>query len=216
MSFILDALKKSEGERQRKSTPGVADIPDARVEPHTPRWLWVVGALLAINLTVLVVVLLRHGAEPSEAKSIAQTIERTDARTDDTPEREAQKSFSDIVAEAKENHRQAEPPPASTPESESATRRTAVTTSPEPTKAGTIGTSLSTLNELRADGTLQLPELHLDLHVYSDEPADRFVMINMSKYEEGATLTEGPQVKEITPLGVILEHQGTEFLLPRE
>ena len=75
---------------------------------------------------------------------------------------------------------------------------------------------LPTLNELRADGTLQLPEMHLDIHVYSGQPADRFVFVNMSKYKESATLAEGPVVREITQDGVVLDFRGTRFLLPRE
>ncbi|NOR67834.1 MAG: GspB domain-containing protein, partial [Woeseiaceae bacterium] len=63
---------------------------------------------------------------------------------------------------------------------------------------------------------LVLPDLHLDIHVYSDQPAERFVFVNMNKYREQARLAEGPLVKEITPEGVILEHLGNGFLLPRE
>ena len=69
---------------------------------------------------------------------------------------------------------------------------------------------------MRANGLLQLPDLHLDIHVYSATPAERFVFINMSRYRENATLDEGPKVQEITPDGVMLEHQGMRFLLPRE
>lgn len=204
MSFILDALKKSEAERQRKSTPGFADIPDVRMRPRTPRWMWVVGGLFAINLAVLVIVLLRHSAEPRAAESITRALE--------TPAVAPQKSFSDIVAEEKKNQRESQPPPSTEPEPE----ETVVSQDRQPVTARTVTTSYKSLNELRADGTLQLPELHLDLHVYSDKPADRFVIINMSKYSEGAMLTEGPRVVEVTPQGVILGHQGTEFLLPRE
>ena len=78
------------------------------------------------------------------------------------------------------------------------------------------GKTFATFNNLRAQGVLNLPDMHLDIHVYSDQPADRFVFINMSKYKERAMLTEGPIVKEITPEGVILEYGGTDFLLPRE
>ena len=73
-----------------------------------------------------------------------------------------------------------------------------------------------TLDELRLAGTTQLPELHLDIHVYAEEPAERFVFVNMNKHREGSRLDEGPVVSEITPEGVVLEHQGRRFLLPRE
>ena len=67
-----------------------------------------------------------------------------------------------------------------------------------------------------ANGQLQMADLHLDIHVYSDEPAERFVFINMVRHREKSRLAEGPIVQEITPEGVILDYRGTRFLLPRE
>lgn len=64
MSFILDALKKSELERQRQSIPGLMDSGTAGVRARFPRWAIALGALLGINLIALLVVLLRDGAPP--------------------------------------------------------------------------------------------------------------------------------------------------------
>ena len=75
---------------------------------------------------------------------------------------------------------------------------------------------MKTFDELRLEGALQLVDLHIDIHVYAEEPAERFVFINMNKHTENSTLAEGPVVKEITTDGVVLEHQGNTFLLPRE
>ncbi|HEX6550603.1 MAG TPA: general secretion pathway protein GspB, partial [Gammaproteobacteria bacterium] len=61
-----------------------------------------------------------------------------------------------------------------------------------------------------------LPALHLDVHSYAANPADRFVVINMQRYVAGDTLKEGPRVIAITQQGVVLEYQGTRFLLPRD
>jgi len=69
---------------------------------------------------------------------------------------------------------------------------------------------------LRLNGSLQLPDLRIDIHVFSDKPDDRFVFINMVKHREQSQLAEGPVVREITTDGVILQHQGRTFLLPRE
>ena len=211
MSFILDALKKSEAERQRKNTPGFADIPDARAPAGAPRWLWAVGGLLAINLAVLVTLLLRPAADAGHAASVTQRLE--------LPEAVPAPRVSDLVSAAKEEQREAEAvaaveaPPA---------RRVADTPAPEaqpepaPSRTGPqvdVG-SLSTFEVLRADGTLQLPDLHVDLHVYGERPADRFVVINMSRYKEGAALAEGPRVVEILSNGIVLEQHGTRFFLP--
>ena len=208
MSFILDALKKSEAERQRKSAPGFADIPDARVRSGTPRWLWAVGGLLAINLAVLVTLLLRPGTDVEPAP-VTQRLELP--RTDPAP------AVSELVSAAKEERRAAEAAAAAGPAPGEAAAQEPV---PEPVPAPSTTpppvdlNSLSTFQQLRAAGTLALPDLHVDLHVYGDEPADRFVVINMGRYKEGTTLAEGPRVVEILDSGIVLEHRGTTFFLP--
>jgi general secretion pathway protein B len=64
VSFILDALKKSENERQRQSGPAFAEIPVAQPRARQPWWVFAVAALLLVNLLVLLVVLLRREPEP--------------------------------------------------------------------------------------------------------------------------------------------------------
>jgi len=61
-----------------------------------------------------------------------------------------------------------------------------------------------------------LPELRLDLHVYATQPHDRFALINMHRVHEGDTLQGGVRVENITPDGVVMSHNGSRFLLPRE
>ncbi len=203
MSFILDALKKSEAERQRKSTPGFADVPGPREASATPRWLWAVGALLAINLAVLLVLLLRPVSDAIPAGTVTQVLE--------LPVSPPTPSLTEVVSAATETRREAAaapddivspvPAPAAAPEAARAKPRIDMD-------------SLSTFEQLRATGALQLPDLHVDLHVWGERAADRFVVINMSRYKEGATLEEGPRVLEIMSNGIVLEHRGTRFFLP--
>jgi general secretion pathway protein B len=63
MSFILDALKKSELERQRQSGPGLLEIPVATRRRRVPVWAWALAGLLFVNVAVLLFLLLRGGAE---------------------------------------------------------------------------------------------------------------------------------------------------------
>jgi general secretion pathway protein B len=58
-----------------------------------------------------------------------------------------------------------------------------------------------------------VPPLHLELHAYSERPAERFVFINGRKYVEGETLAEGPRLVAIQRTGVVLSQQGRRFLL---
>lgn len=213
MSFILDALKKSDAERQRQAAPGFADIPRGQDRPRSQRWLWVVGGLLAANLVVLLAVFLLRASEPEAPAPVA-------ARTPATGEGE--QAFAAIVAEARKNRPEPEPPTTSEPPragpSDSATapaQQQRTPPQPEPASRGTVSDSPASFQDLRAAGVLQLPDLHLDIHVYSETPAERFAFINMSKYTERDTLKEGPRIREITPEGVVLEQAGTTFLLPR-
>jgi general secretion pathway protein B len=75
---------------------------------------------------------------------------------------------------------------------------------------------LPSISEISLSGEQALPELHLDVHVYSTKPADRFVYINMRKYHEGAALQEGPTVERIRRDGVVLNYQNLRFILPRQ
>lgn len=214
MSFILDALKKSEAERLRQDTPGFSDLPASAPEKSASHWPWIVAALVVINLSVLAVIVLKPEpvqeslavssvAEPAPALPVAAaTPEATTSDLAELPREDRPASLA--------------PDPLSRAVTEIATQSAEPAPAVARRESAQITESYATFNDLRAQGMLQLPDMHLDIHVYSDEPGDRFVFVNMSKYKERATLDEGPVVTEITPDGVILEHLGTKFLLPRE
>ena len=61
-----------------------------------------------------------------------------------------------------------------------------------------------------------LPELALNLHSYSTNPAERFIFLNMTRLREGQTSPQGIRVDAITPDGAILSWQGSKFLLQRQ
>ena len=211
MSFILDALRKSEAERQRQDAPGFVNVPDGAKRKPGKKWIVFVAGLLSINLVILAAVLLRPDAavtstDSSESGNTADTIPAATAAKDTatTPIRRQTSDLEQIADTTLQ--------PSGAESLGTADVVTAVDTPPSPS----TGKSFATFNNLRAQGVLQLPDMHLDIHVYSGQPADRFVFINMSKYKERATLAEGPRVKEITPEGVILEYGGNDFLLPRE
>lgn len=199
MSFILDALKKSETERQQQGSAEFSSVPASSDKPSPARWLWLLAALLGINFAVLIGILLR--SEPTSTESVTdQSTQISNVEeTTEAPAPDDAASFEEQIAvaideqEEPEEHQELAPPP-------------------QPTSKA----SIPTIDQLRLDGSLQLAELHLDIHVYSDDPAGRFVFINMVKHREQSRIAEGPIVNEITPDGVILRYQGRNFLLPRQ
>ena len=53
MSFILDALKKSETDRQRQTGPALFEVKVASPRPRFPLWAAALAALLGVNLIIL-------------------------------------------------------------------------------------------------------------------------------------------------------------------
>ncbi|HMH28318.1 MAG TPA: general secretion pathway protein GspB [Steroidobacteraceae bacterium] len=231
MSFILDALKKSELERQRQSMPGLMDAPTSLRRGRLPLWAILLGSLLAINIVVLIVVLMRNGAasvgRPAAATSPGQNTSPADVKPAAVDEHFSPLSAAPVYAP------EIPVPPAET--SSASTASTAALVAPraieqraaphafrrpDPVLTNEEATDndevLPSINEINLTGAQALPEMHLDVHVYATRPADRFVFINMRKYKEGNTLQEGPVLERIRRDGVVLNYQGLRFILPRQ
>ncbi len=220
MSFILDALKKSENERQQQSDSEFATVPSGSDTPGMPRWLWVLGALLVVNAVVVTGLLLRPDTpaigttsmQPAANTTVAAAPETTsNAAVESAPA--ASTSFAERVDAAREDQAARATP---APEPAIASPPPVVETRPVVAAPANEPALLPSIQEVVATGTLQLPPMHIDIHVYSETPSDRFVFINMNKYRESERLDEGPVVQEITRDGVVLAHLGTEFFLSRD
>jgi general secretion pathway protein B len=72
MSFILDALKKSETDRQRQNGPALFEVRVAPPRSGLPLWAIGLGVLLAVNLVIVAWVLLRKPATAEVAATAAQ------------------------------------------------------------------------------------------------------------------------------------------------
>jgi general secretion pathway protein B len=223
MSFILDALRKSEIERQRQSMPGFMDAPVSLRRGRLPLWAILLGCLLAINIVVLIVLLMRNGGP-----SIASTAARHDLPLADVKPPAVDEHFSPLSG-APVYAPEIPVPPAEASSNESAAavapraiaQRAAPHTLRRPDPVLTEEEAdndevLPSISEINLTGAQALPELHLDVHVYGTKPADRFVYINMRKYKEGNTLQEGPVLEKIRRDGVVLNYQGLRFILPRQ
>ena len=215
MSFILDALKKSEAERKRQDAPGLASIPAAKQDSSSSKWIWIIAGLLTVNVVVLTVVVLKPWGE-----TLSETTPQPQAGAIERPVQTAPEPVSRSAATGGESVATAALQPATDPVDAAPAATVAIADNTPPAPVSRTGpaepSSLPTFDELRSAGRLQLPDLHVDIHVYSGQPADRFVFVNMTKYRENAKLTEGPVVTRITPDGVELDYLGTAFLLPRE
>jgi len=231
MSFILDALKKSELERQRQSVPGLMDTRLTAGRGRLPVWAIALAALLGINLIVLTVFLMRGGKQTAAPAVPRAAVSAAPAVPDHFSPLDAAPEYAPEIPVVAEN-----PPPAPAEPARIAPLGVAGTAGtargfrrPDPilteeqTRAEARedarednGEVLPTISEVNLSGAQTLPELHLDVHVYATKAAERFVYINMRKYREGAILQEGPTVERIRRDGVVLAFQGLRFVLPRQ
>lgn len=238
MSFILDALKKSETDRQRQASPALFEVKVAKPRRKFPMWAAALAVLLGVNVLALAWVLLRKSDAPPVAQGAA-TPAAPGAPAAQATSSAAQPGMvtvqipvgatssvtvgpnaaaGGVVAPAGSPPLVEEPllegqEPAVPPDYDARDYRPALT----PEQAGAIAAarrsgSLPSRDEVIAEGT-QLPNLRLDLHVYDATPANRFVFINMRKLKEGESLPEGVRVEQITPTGAQLSYRGTRFSL---
>jgi general secretion pathway protein B len=69
MSFILDALKKSESDRQRQASPALFEVKVATPRRRFPVWAIGLAVLLGVNFVALAWVLLRQESAPDNAST---------------------------------------------------------------------------------------------------------------------------------------------------
>lgn len=224
MSFILDALKKSEIERQRQSAPGLMDTRMTRRQGGLPVWALLLGALLGVNCVVLLVLLMRNGATASLPAPARHAAAEANASADPAPHFSPLDStpvYAPEIPVAGATGAAGDGAANHLPASHAAVPLPRPLHRPDPVLSGEDAVSeneevLPSISEINLTGADALPELHLDVHVYATKPADRFVYINMRKYREGALLQEGPVVERIRRDGAVLNFHGVRFLLPRQ
>ena len=222
MSFILDALRKSEIERQRQSGPSMAEFPIAREDRRFPVALVVIGFLLAVNLAVVLFFLLRDDEPPADeaatpaAAPVAQAAPTQPVAAPPVQPQSAAPSPLESEVLPSDTYETEPPavyyePPTRAPGAPDATLLPQASADPaSPAGAATAGEEYASV--AAATG---LPELTVDLHIYAADPAKRAVFINGRRYTRGARMAEGPLVEDITPEGALLSYRGRRFLLPR-
>ncbi len=228
MSYILEALKKAEQQRELGHVPGIASTHEQAYGKGRGRWLWVLTVVLALNAAVLLVLFW-----PDHGRAIrADAADEAASAQQRAPERPATAPVPAAVerplaalapatalppavsAAALSEPRQADsaagPPAGSAAASEP---EQPISDAPERAVTRHIAPpSLPVWPQIPGHLFEQLSgSLHLDVHVYADRPPDRFVLINMKKYHQGERLQEGPRLDEITTDGVILSFRGEKF-----
>ena len=258
MSYILEALKKSEQQRELGRVPGITSVHENTAKSVSGKWLWLIVAILLLNAGLLVL-LLWPDSEPEPVITSAPIREPVQLRRDrpavaplvsqppvlENPAprvpqaariaplpaapaaapvktettakpvlQEPAMAAAVLPAQPQAEQPQAAQPQAEQPQAEQPQAEQPQAEQPPRPAVKADAPALPVWPQIPTHLFQQLSgNLRLDVHVFSDQPQKRFVLINMKKYKQGEKLQEGPQLDEITLEGAILSFHGQRFRL---
>ena len=222
MSYILDALRKSEEERRRGELPGIQSYEQPESEKKAKvSWGLIAFAIVLMNVVVMLffapwdqkasIQVDQPEMTQSQAtakSSVAAPVTRPEVletKKHEThkftaPQRVKQKPTlskpvpsNDVIA----SNRSYKPEPSVTPAEEQATTPQAY--------------YLPQLSELPQHIQSQIPTLQFSSHMFSSQERFRSITINDRRSKQGQFYSEALLVKEITETGAILSFNDTLF-----
>jgi general secretion pathway protein B len=240
MSYILDALRRAERERNLGKAPSLQVVMqhDAAETPrNTARLLLIAVTLLAVAGAIAALLLRQPSTpEPRTPETLAvtpATPAAPEAAAEPPGEAPELNSLDDLAepepapiasAEAEPDLGEiAEPVVALQPEDlqqsapppSPADAEVAPTPSlaPSPTQAANAG-SVPLLRDLPPAYRADFPALSVEVHVFDRLPEKRWIMIGGRRYREGEVLGEGPRIVEINEEGIVFDYRGQQSLYP--
>jgi len=241
MSYILDALRRAERERNLGKAPSLQVVMqhDASEKPrHTARLLLIAVTLLAVA-GAIAALLLRQPNPPApgntETPTAAPVItpvapESVAELPDEAPELSSLDDLAEpepapIAPSAAEPEIDeiAEPALALQPEdlqqnapptrkADAAAEPAPQTVAPPMEPENAGGVPL--LRDLPPAYRADFPALSVEVHVFDRVPEKRWIMIGGRRYREGEVLGEGPRVVEINEEGIVFDYRGQQSLYP--
>lgn len=242
MSFILDALKKSEQERQQQngsSHPQQNRTISLSSQASRSRfWIFLLGGAILL----LVAGLLFNGLNVIfETDTSTEQSILVDGGLHQGPKSESAPVKSELSSESNEQYVPVEPAPV--PRYFNQKPPTANTKLPESSGPATSQHQQSTLmvqdddsvykerqvvspqsqrlesqyplyEDLSAEIRSRMPSLEMSMHFYTDTPSKRLTRINNNLFHEGDWISDDLQIVEINPSGVVLDFVGLSFELP--
>jgi general secretion pathway protein B len=222
MSYILDAIRKSDLQRQRGAAPTLLTSHAAAVAPRRPATTFYLALALALLAAGIAIGWLRpwqanpgarsQNASPAGAPGAAVPI----APFASAPE--PVKKFEHETVAAK-----AAPAPLPSPPSAPAASATAAPApgmpAPQAAATGSATEKDNAVGEAKALNFADLPQaiqqeiprLSISVHAYSSQPKNRLVTIDDRLLREGDSAGPGLKIEQITPDGLIFSYKGYRF-----
>ncbi|MCE3261752.1 MAG: hypothetical protein K0R43_831 [Pseudoduganella sp.] len=244
MSYILEALKKAQAERQIGSTPTIhaptlaaAPAGQGRAMRRAP--VIVAMVLMAAAIAGLAAMLVRQrpaaspAPEANPAAAMAPATPASVARPAEPPAAVAPApvapapvalppepvAASRAIAEPKPSAPATrEPPPAPAPKVAAAARAAEATPSvpatPAPPPAAPVEEHIQSLQELPEPIQRAIPPVALGGYMYSKNPADRLLLIDKVLRKEGEEVAPGLLLEKLQPKQAVFRFRGYRYRVP--
>jgi general secretion pathway protein B len=231
MSYILEALKKSDQQRQRGTTPTLQAAQLTVAAPKRPMFIYY-GLFAAVLLVTGIIIGWLHpwqpeqppfGTEPMAMESpipiSQQAAPAPSTAPHEMPGKTAQEFPAPNLTRAVQTVPVAGAMKPHNPAPNSAETPGAVVPMPDKTipeksvSQAVVAQEQKAvpLNELPLSIQQEIPAITVQLHSYSGKSSERFVYINSSKLREGESLVSGLRLERITPDGMIFSYKGYRF-----
>jgi general secretion pathway protein B len=229
MSYILDALRRADAERERDPARGIHAQPNAPEPAHRASshatWAWG-GAVLAAALAATYawwprppqVVVTTMATPPQPAPVVlpvavalapvapqAPVAAAAPVAPHPRPAARPVNATTPVTAPALA----ASAPPAN-PAAPAGAASTPVTASPV-AASGSSGGRIYAVSELPADVQRELPKLAISGGVHSDNPAQRMLIVDGQVMFEGAELAPGVVLEQIRAKSAVLRFRGWRY-----
>lgn len=221
MSYILEALKKSEQQRQRGTTPTLQAAQMAVVAPQRPMSAYYgLLALLATGITAAITIAWLRPWQPQSMPVRAEPVALQQAapaalpvppdRPGDTAHKPASQSLSQSPSRDPARQTVADAVQPYKPARNAAEPVAAAPVRDQPAGVAQDDQAIP-LEELPAHIRQEIPAMEIQLHAYSSVPGERLVSINSIRLREGGALMLGLRLEQITPDGMIFSYKGYRF-----
>jgi len=235
MSYILDALKKSEQQRGHGNIPDVQTVHSSSLNYQSDKKIyWPYILLFAVLLNLLAIIYFIFDKE--ENSEIHTKTQQNEALESETPVLNAADNLHPVITpddkkqentvtqavnsniEHQEKNKQSEETstviaPTTTKSSEDGAGMSS--NKPEniavKNQAQGVGSTILEYYDLPESIKQQIPAIIISAHVYSSNPLQRSIVINNNFMEEGDYVIDDLILYEITTDGAIFNNKGTLF-----
>src|SRR5665811_325014 len=220
MSYILEALKKSDQQRQRGAAPTLQGAQVTVAAPKRPLFIYY-GLLAAVLLGAGIMIGWLRPWQPEQPPPETEPIAAPAPLT--APPETLSKTAQEFPAP--NLTRAGQPVPVvgamkpNNPALVSSGTPSAAAPIPDKTMpekpASLVGVAQEQkaipMDELPLQIRQEIPAMTVQLHAYSSNPSERLVYINSIRLLEGGSLMLGLRLEQITPDGMIFSYKGYRF-----